>query len=60
MLKVFHEYKNRTSIIDDFDFYDQKQTEMKKDAVDSQPSGAESSEQQQDWEDTDNGNEDTA
>ncbi|RUS19296.1 YT521-B-like domain-containing protein [Endogone sp. FLAS-F59071] len=59
MLKVFHEYKNRTSIIDDFDFYDQKQTEMKKDAVDSQPSGAESSEQQ-DWEDTDNGNEDTA
>lgn len=33
MLKIFYEYRSKTSILDDFEFYDKRQVEMRKDGI---------------------------
>ncbi|CAG8492796.1 11646_t:CDS:2, partial [Acaulospora morrowiae] len=33
MLKIFFEYRSKTSILDDFEFYDKRQVEMRKDGI---------------------------
>jgi hypothetical protein len=33
MLKIFSEYRSKTSILDDFEFYDKRQVEMRKDGI---------------------------
>jgi len=33
MLKIFYEYRSKTSILDDFEFYDKRQVEMRKDSI---------------------------
>ena len=33
MLKIFFDYRSKTSILDDFEFYDKRQVEMRKDGI---------------------------
>src|SRR5688500_11961492 len=33
MLKIFFEFRSKTSILDDFEFYDKRQVEMRKDGI---------------------------
>ncbi|RIB04751.1 hypothetical protein C2G38_1987950 [Gigaspora rosea] len=37
MLKIFFDYRSKTSILDDFEFYDKRQVEMRKDGIAQQP-----------------------